>query len=60
MKKRDQLVRLTSKSGKKVGDLPHTIDVKVVQHDSQAGYLAEIPASGDWKWFDPKIWKEVK
>ena len=60
MKKRDQMVRLTSKSGKKVGGLPATIDVKVVQYDSIAGYLAEIPSSGDWKWFDPSVWKDVK
>ena len=60
MKKRNQMVKLRSKSGKKVGGLPATLDVKVVQHDSKAGYLAEITASGDWKWFDPSIWEEVK
>ena len=62
IKKRGQKVRLKSKSGKKVGDLPPALEVVVIQHDSIAGYYAEIPflKGKPWKFFDPAIWEEVK
>tara|TARA_R100001132_G_C3194759_1_gene44979 strand:+ start:78 stop:278 length:201 start_codon:yes stop_codon:yes gene_type:complete len=52
MKKRDQIVKLQHKTGE-------TVTAKVVQNDSKAGYLAELP-NGDWMWFPPDEWKEVK
>lgn len=52
MKKRDQIVKLQHKTGE-------TVSAKVVQNDSKAGYLAELP-NGDWKWFPPDEWEEVK
>ena len=53
MKKRDQIVKLQyHKTGK-------TVTAKVVQNDTKAGYLAELP-NGEWKWFPPEKWREVK
>ena len=62
MKKRGQMVKLKSKSGKRVGGLPHKLEVKVIQHDSIAGYYAEIPfmKGKPWRFFDPADWEEVK
>ena len=62
MKKRNRMVKLRSKSGKRVGDLPPTLEVKVIQHDSIAGYYAEIPfmQGKPWRFFDPADWEEVK
>ena len=56
------MVKLRSKSGKRVGDLPPTLEVKVIQHDSIAGYYAEIPfmQGKPWRFFDPADWEEVK
>ena len=43
MIKRGQKVRLKSKSGKRIGDLPSVLEVTVIQSDSVAGYFAEVP-----------------
>ena len=55
-KKRGQTVRLKathkSLSGKEV-------KAEVVMHDSMNGYLAILP-DGEWKWFRPKDWEEIK
>ena len=62
MKKRNQMVKLKTKSGKRVGGLPPTLEVKVIQHDSIAGYYAEIPfmKGKPWRFFDPLIWEDDK
>ena len=61
MKKRGQKVKLKSKSGKRVGDLPPRLEVTVIQHDSIAGYFAEVPIKGTpWMFFDPSLWEEDK
>ena len=55
-KKRGQTVRLKathkSLSGKEVR-------AEVVMHDSMNGYLAILP-DGEWKWFSPNDWEEIK
>jgi|TARA_R100000049_G_C1946542_1_gene91915 hypothetical protein len=55
-KKRGQTVRLKathkSLSGKEV-------KAEVVMHDSMGGYLAILP-DGEWKWFRPNDWEEIK
>ena len=53
MKKRGQKVRLKN---------PHSgevVVVKVTLADSIQGYLAELP-DGEWKWFRPTDWEEIK
>ena len=55
-KKRGQTVRLKathkSLSGKEA-------KAEVIMHDSMNGYLAELP-DGEWKWFRPIDWEEIK
>ena len=52
-KKRGQMIRLQAiKNGK-------VLKAKVVMHDSMNGYLAELP-DGEWKWFRPTDWEEIK
>ena len=52
-KKRNEIVRLKSTSNGKV------VTAKVVMHDSMNGYLAILP-DGEWKWFRPNDWEEIR
>jgi hypothetical protein len=35
------------------------VKAKVKMWDSTNGYLAELP-DGEWKWFSPNDWEEIK
>jgi hypothetical protein len=58
MKRKSQVVKLRSKSGKRVGEYPPIIEVLVNFQDKDSGYFGEY--ANKIKYFDAKVWEEIK